>query len=196
MALSGVRSSWLMVARKADLARLASSAFLAFFLGLVFLALQIGDQAVLLRLEDQHVAGGFLKIAGHQQEEGLERHDGAAQRQIDRFGFPHAAQGHADGQNAGSGNQHRHETVDDEQAHRDHRHDRGDEIDLLHAAGVGQKTNSGRDQHTPVSSSDADSMPIQSRGSSWRALLAEVGIGTRYICMPWQPMRRGEPADC
>ena len=76
---------------------------LFFFFGLGLFAPQVSDEAVLLRTENQHVARRFLKIAGHQQEEGFKRHDGAAKCQIDGFGFPHAAQRHADGENAGAG---------------------------------------------------------------------------------------------
>ena len=124
------------MARKADFALLASSAFLLFFLGLGLLALEILDEAVLLRAEDQHVAGRILQVASDQQEEGFERHDGAAERQIDGFCLEHAAHGDADGENAGARNQHRHEIVDDQEPDRDDGHDRCDEVDLLHAGGA------------------------------------------------------------
>ena len=54
MALSGVRSSWLMVARKRDLAMLAASARAPRLVGDRLLLLDLGDQRVLLGAKLEH----------------------------------------------------------------------------------------------------------------------------------------------
>ena len=54
MALSGVRSSWLMVARKRDLAMLAASARRRASSEIDFSSSSLGDQRVLLGAELEH----------------------------------------------------------------------------------------------------------------------------------------------
>ena len=68
MAFSGVRSSWLMVARKMDFALLAVLGLDFFSLGLVALKLQLFDEVVLLRLEFDHVARRVAQLAGDEKE--------------------------------------------------------------------------------------------------------------------------------
>ena len=92
MALSGVRSSWLIVARKRDLARFASSARRRASSETDLAVFQFGNQPVLLRAEGEQHHRRAVQMAGHEGEEGQ---GNKQQRHHDRIGEIEVAHRHA-----------------------------------------------------------------------------------------------------
>ena len=93
MALSGVRSSWLICARKRDLAILAASARRRASSEIDFDLLEFADQRVLFGARLERGQRGRIEPVGEQREIALcrQRHDGkdvvvqrALQREIER----------------------------------------------------------------------------------------------------------------
>ncbi len=70
MALSGVRSSWLIDARKRDLARFASSARRLASSDIVFAVSELGNQRVLLRAERQQQQRGAVDAVQRRRRRG------------------------------------------------------------------------------------------------------------------------------
>ena len=86
MALSGVRSSWLMVARKRDLAMLADFGAAPRLVGDRLLLLDLGDQRVLLGAELEHGERRGVEALGEEDEVDVQADRHGRHRQIERDG--------------------------------------------------------------------------------------------------------------
>ena len=137
MAFKGVRSSWLMVARKKDFALLAVFGLGFFSLGLVALKLQLFDEVVLLRLEFDHVARRVSQLAGHKKKKCFQCDGQPGEGEENGLALGSTAYGNANGHDTRARHQDRHEIIHHKQAHRDDGHDEGNEVGSLQAGRPG-----------------------------------------------------------
>ena len=127
MALSGVRSSWLIVARKRDLARFASSALTARLVGDRLRLFKLGDQRILLCTELQHGDDGGVEPLHQPDEIDIDADSHRRHRPIERIVEHGEANDNGDGHRQGAGIDDRHDRRCEQHPHRDDDKERGED---------------------------------------------------------------------